>query len=115
MGRVLRGNARWVRALVGLPDQYSVDLANSMARATLTTSPMAFGAEGVSNNDLPGSGVNEFTGMTAPQQQFTGVVVAVPRRSTGDDLVSALPGDVGSNGSVAWMDLNKAVGARWGV
>lgn len=107
---VLRSNARRVLAIIGVEDDYSRDVARTMAVSGLTHSPMSVGAQGFSNYGLPGDGVNAFTGLTAPMQNFKGVAVAVPRRSYGDDTVGALPGTGGTNVSLAWMSMGQATG-----
>lgn len=110
MGRVLKSNVRRVLALVGVEDQYSRELVAGLHRATLTQSPMSAGAQGFSNQGLPGDGVNAFTSFTAPLQDFIGAASpAVPaaRRSYGDLFAGSLPDSGPGSSSVAWMDLGK--------
>jgi len=123
MGRVYRSNARWVKSLVGIVDEYASDLAATIAVQTNTSSPASIGAQGFGNNDLPGSGVNEFAGLTDAIQHFAGVDVrqingASVRSSQGDLSAFELPGANGgalaASNPLAWMSLQNAVGTGYG-
>ena len=118
MGRVIRGNSRWVRALVGVPDAHSVRLANTLAMATGTASPMARGAQGWDHQGLPGTGVNERTELTGPLQHFAGVNerLAKPQAGVyGDALAGMMPGAsvAGPSSSLAWMSLDSVANVGW--
>ena len=118
MGRVLRGNARRVLALIGVEDAYAVDFANTLAARTNTVSPSARGAQPITG-ELPGSGVNEFTGLTGPQQQFAGVDVrlinqAGANRPYGGLEAGSLPGNIAAGGATAWMDLGRIASTGYG-
>lgn len=121
MGRVFKGNARWVKSLVGIVDEQSRDLAATIAVQANTASPASRGAQGFGNNDLPGSGVNACDWQTAPIQHFAGVDVrainnAGINRAQGDIGAGMLPSSTGLSASnpLAWMSLGNAVGVGYG-
>jgi hypothetical protein len=123
MGRVFKGNARWVRSLVGIVEEQSRDLAATMAVYTNTSSPASRGAQGFGNNDLPGVGVNAFEYETGPLQHFAGVDVrtitgAGVDRASGDLSAMYLPtangGALAASSPLAWMSLGSAVGVGYG-
>jgi hypothetical protein len=123
MGRVFKGNGRWVRSLVGIVEEQSRDLAATMAVYTNTSSPASYGAQGFGNQGLPGSGVNAFEHETSPVQSFTGVDVrsingAGVNRATGDLSANYLPsangGALAVSNPLAWMSLQNTVGVGFG-
>jgi hypothetical protein len=92
--RDLRSNLVAVTSWLGLPDDYGNRLAGSIALSTSTYSPMCRGAQGVSNQGLPGMGVNacDYVGRD-PIQHFGGIpqALAAPLNKFGDEMPS-LPG-----------------------
>jgi len=123
MGRVFKSNARWVKSLVGIVDEQSRDLANTLAVQTNTASPASIGAQGFGNQGLPGVGVNACEWQTGPLQRFTGVDVrsingAGVNRSSGDLSANYLPsangGALAASNPLAWMSLGGAVGVGYG-
>ena len=118
MAGILKGNARWVRALVGVPDAYAVQTTNTLATMTSTVSTASRGAQRFLG-ELPGTGVNQFNGLTGPQQQFAGVDVrlinaAGADRPFGTLDAGSLPGNIGAGGSTAWMDLGRIASTGYG-
>lgn len=116
MARQYRSRDRWVRILVGLPDQPSRDIAASMAVASNTVSPMTRGVQW-NNMGVDGSGVLEDTRLLDyPLQAFYGATspIRVPRIASGDMLANSAPGTKGDDNlpSYAWMDLGKVAGTR---
>jgi hypothetical protein len=114
MGRVLRGNVRKVITWFTVPDAYSTDLANTLA-AYGPQSPASTGAQGLSNQGLPGVGVNAFEGDCGPVQRFAGVPlpVARPLNGFGELHAGSLPNTGSSNNSLAWLSMGQ-VGPGYG-
>lgn len=108
-GRTLPGNLRRVLAWVGVPDAYSVGVANTMALDG-TSSTRQRGAQGLSNQDLPGSGVNQCHALGNPQQVFAGIAgpVAAPASKFGGLTAGHLPNTGTGTTSLAWLSLSQA-------
>jgi hypothetical protein len=122
MARTLRGNARWVSALIGVPDAYAVQTTNALATHTNTLSPAARGVQRFLG-ELPGSGVNQWMVLGGPQQAFAGVDVRIIQaggvsRAYGTLDAGSLPSTsagIGSGGpSVAWLDLGRIANTGYG-
>lgn len=114
----VRSRDRWVRVLVGLPDQPSRDLAATMAAAGSTVSPMNRGLHW-DNMGIDGSGVLENpTLLPYPLQAFIGVTRTIynPQSAFGDLGSSSAPDSKGVSAlpSTAWLDLAQMPGTRWG-
>ena len=114
MGGVLRSNVRKVVTWFTVPDAYSTNLANTLA-AYGPQSPASRGAQGLSNQRLPGDGVNAFEGDCGPVQHFAGVPLPAmrPLNGFGDLHAGSLPNTGASNNSLAWLSMGQ-VGQGYG-
>lgn len=122
-GRVIPANTEVQIAIVSGPDPMSQMLANSLAFATSTSSPMSAGRH-TSGTDrgfsgLDGHGVNRWAGDSGPLQHFAGAAASADPSGkrlgigTGASGQPGLPGTGEAASSLAWLGFTP--GGRAGI